>query len=269
MRDITQLPANTLTTPESQRTLQERLQLLGKQTGPSSVTQDYIFKDNDTIDSLQVDATSGNITITLPSPTGNRRRRVIKTDSSTNTVTIAGTINGVTNYTLNKQYEQLTIEPTQIAWLIIGTGTLTPSFNSISFPATQVASSDPNTLDDYEEGTWTPSLGGNATYNSRTGTYTKIGRLVTGQFRLDVLVLGTGSTSVISGLPFTVGTDNIYTGNISYWASLAGTYVHVGFVISTTVLTITGATAATATTTLPAAVLGNGATIIGNFSYTT
>jgi hypothetical protein len=32
----------------------------------------------------------------------------------------------------------------------------TPSLNGITFPATQVASADANTLDDYEEGTWTP-----------------------------------------------------------------------------------------------------------------
>jgi hypothetical protein len=62
---------------------------------------------------------------------------------------------------------------------------------------------DANVLDDYEEGNWVPSLGGNATYNSTpTGTYTKVGRLVTVRGLIDVNVLGTGSTGTITGLPF-------------------------------------------------------------------
>jgi hypothetical protein len=40
-----------------------------------------------------------------------------------------------------------------------------------------------NELDDYEEGTWTPSVGGTATYSDQNGTYTKIGRTVTINFR--------------------------------------------------------------------------------------
>jgi hypothetical protein len=58
--------------------------------------------------------------------------------------------------------------------------------NGISFPATQSALSDANTLDDYEEGTWTPTInfGGfsgssaGVTYASQAGRYTKIGRTV-------------------------------------------------------------------------------------------
>ena len=63
--------------------------------------------------------------------------------------------------------------------LDIGTGA--GAVGQIQFPATQSASSDANTLDDYEEGTWTPALGGAASgvsYASRTGTYTKIGNRV-------------------------------------------------------------------------------------------
>jgi hypothetical protein len=44
--------------------------------------------------------------------------------------------------------------------------------NGISFPASQSALTDPNTLDDYEEGTWTPGVGGTATYNGTpSGNY--------------------------------------------------------------------------------------------------
>jgi len=67
-------------------------------------------------------------------------------------------------------------------------------------------------LADYEEGTWTPSQGGNVTVIgtfSSSGTYTKIGRCVTVVFSI------TGSTSISVGasgvatdnLPFTVGNN--------------------------------------------------------------
>jgi hypothetical protein len=67
----------------------------------------------------------------------------------------------------------------------IGVGGATPAASGagITFPATASASSDANTLDDYEEGTWTTTIGSTANI---TGTptlsearYTKVGRLVT------------------------------------------------------------------------------------------
>lgn len=58
-------------------------------------------------------------------------------------------------------------------------------------------------LDWYEEGTWTPSLGGTATYTANTkGWYTRIGRLVVAQCDIDVTLIGTGSDSAVSGLPY-------------------------------------------------------------------
>jgi len=82
----------------------------------------------------------------------------------------------------------------------------------ITFPATQSASSDANTLDDYEEGTFSPvySPQGGAfttlTYYAQNGRYTKIGNIVF--FELNVftnsVTVGTASGSInISGLPFT------------------------------------------------------------------
>jgi hypothetical protein len=63
----------------------------------------------------------------------------------------------------------------------IGVGNATPSASGsgITFPATQSASSDANTLDDYEEGDWTPKDGvGGSLSNNRTPTYTKTGRVI-------------------------------------------------------------------------------------------
>lgn len=79
----------------------------------------------------------------------------------------------------------------------------------ITFPGTQVAVSDVNTLDDYEEGTWTPDVssgynfGATVSYTSRSGSYTKIGRLVVAAFHLEISsVSGGGGPIFPSGLPF-------------------------------------------------------------------
>jgi len=86
--------------------------------------------------------------------------------------------------------------------LSVGNATPTTSGTGITFPASQSASSNANTLDDYEEGTWTPSLGGNTTYNSREGNYVKIGKQVTINGSINVNAIGTGSQHTVSGLPF-------------------------------------------------------------------
>ena len=64
-----------------------------------------------------------------------------------------------------------------------------------------------NTLNDYEEGTWTPTLGGNASYDIQYGTYVKVGDLVFIRFAIRPTTLGTGSASRISGLPFSATTE--------------------------------------------------------------
>lgn len=78
----------------------------------------------------------------------------------------------------------------------------------ITFPATQSASSDANTLDDYEEGIFTPTIvgvttAGVGTYTAQIGRYTKIGNVV--YYRITVTWTahtGTGNMRV-GALPFT------------------------------------------------------------------
>lgn len=132
--------------------------------------------------------------------------------------------------------------------------------DGIGFPATQVSSSDANTLDDYEEGTWTPSVGGNATYTKQVGTYTKIGRHVYFSCLLHINAIGTGSATTVSGLPFTAAAgDATYGINVSYWTSAVGTFVYLGGEInaSSTNFIFYGATAATASLTVPVNVFQN------------
>jgi hypothetical protein len=84
----------------------------------------------------------------------------------------------------------------------VGNATPTTSGAGITFPATQSASSNANTLDDYEEGTWTPVLQGSSTSGTYTydtvrtgGTYTKIGNTV----YIRGVIRVTGTTSAGSG----------------------------------------------------------------------
>jgi hypothetical protein len=90
----------------------------------------------------------------------------------------------------------------------IGVGGATPatSGSGISFPASTSASSDANTLDDYEEGTFTPVLTGSTsgTFNG-FGQYVKIGKAVLVQVQIEQA----GSSSVtgnlsITSLPFSI-----------------------------------------------------------------
>ena len=77
-------------------------------------------------------------------------------------------------------------------------------------------------LDDYEEGTWTPNIGGTATYHTRTGSYTKIGRSVTAKLTIRINALNSGSTTNIENLPFGVsGATGECMGPVGYVQNLA------------------------------------------------
>ena len=92
--------------------------------------------------------------------------------------------------------------------------------DGITFPATQSASSDANTLDDYEEGTFTPTLTAATTaptsvsYAYQVGKYTKVGRLVTVNVDLQINSRSGGSGSArIGNLPFTNSASDSFIGN--------------------------------------------------------
>ena len=93
-----------------------------------------------------------------------------------------------------------------------------------------------NALDDYEEGTWTPSLGGNTTYTNQAGKYTKVGRFVHADFDFTVNALGTGSASTLTGFPFPMGAyGGVLSGYCSYYTGLAVTVTYLScYIISNT-----------------------------------
>ena len=158
--------------------------------------------------------------------------------------------------------------------LALDGGAVPQSGTGITFPATQSASSDANTLDDYEEGTWTPSIGGNATYGTRWGTYTKIGNLVTITFNIGIDTIGTGSTGIISGLPFTIspsGAANDQSGFLSYFNNIATSVVFIALrgTLGGTTLFFSGLTAAGASANNSLTVFQNGTTIQAGMTYLT
>ena len=82
--------------------------------------------------------------------------------------------------------------------------------------------------------TWTPSIGGTATYTQRSGTYLKIGRLVFIHLRLLINAIGTGSTNTISGLPFPGATGFSFQAlSVGNFSGLASTVVSMNPVIDT------------------------------------
>jgi len=114
----------------------------------------------------------------------------------------------------------------------------------LKFPATQNASSDANTLDDYEEGYFTGALtcgSGTATVNGSYDqlAYTKIGRMVHVQGGLVMSAISSPSGTLTINLPFTSGTlteaADFVTGIASYTgvnalksASLLGVRINQG-----------------------------------------
>lgn len=97
----------------------------------------------------------------------------------------------------------------------------------VTFPATQSASTDANTLDDYEEGTWTGTLTGGTTNPTTpvtaTGRYTKVGRVVTVQITfLNANTTGASGLIGITGLPFANNGSSSSTGAVSLY--LIGTF---------------------------------------------
>ena len=107
------------------------------------------------------------------------------------------------------------LDATNLGLLALAGGTMTGLLN-----ATPGINFGQTTFNYYGEGTWTPSLGGNTTYTVQLGTYTRVGRQCTLLARLTINAIGSGSTTVISGLPFTMLTSPPGFGNVNGFASL-------------------------------------------------
>jgi len=111
-------------------------------------------------------------------------------------------------------------------FLGVGEATGTPDGSGILFPATADLSTDPNMLDDYEEGTWTPvyvgtTTAGTVTYANREANYTRIGNIC----YITLWIEWTGGTGTgggrITGLPFTANAYNYSNFSIGWTINYA------------------------------------------------
>jgi len=189
-----------------------------------------------------------------------------------NASTSAGLVSTAdTSGVLQLQAQNTTVLNAELGKALALQGATSTTGCGIAFPATQVTSTDANTLDDYEEGTWTPSLGGTATYASRNGYYVKIGQLVFISMNLQVTAIGTGSATVITGLPFAQSGGGQTTGlSVGIYSTLASTVVSIQPYVAPTTssITIYSATAAGAANA-QYAIFQNGARLDITGCYTT
>jgi len=102
--------------------------------------------------------------------------------------------------------------------ITIGTSNTATGYLSLNFGSYNGGSGTltGNTLSDYEEGSWSPNVvnsGSSSTFTSKTGRYTKIGRIVYATFVCDSGNSGTAGTGLnLTGLPFAyAGTSNAPT----------------------------------------------------------
>jgi|ETNmetMinimDraft_23_1059889.scaffolds.fasta_scaffold71510_1 hypothetical protein len=123
--------------------------------------------------------TSTDRTITLPDATGT----LLNSDGDGSNLTGINAIDGT----------DLTIVTGDIVFGTAGKG--------ICLGVT--SNTDGNTLDDYEEGTWTPAIStGTMVASGGRNTYTKIGRLVTLNGYFNITTVTDASNITIAGLPF-------------------------------------------------------------------
>jgi hypothetical protein len=160
----------------------------------------------------------------------------------------------------------------------IAVGNATPSASGagITFPATQSASTNANTLDDYEEGTWTPTAtssggGSGQTYSAQLGKYTKIGNLVTCQFLMTLTAMGTYGSTVyaIGGLPFepSASFDNAGAGNTGYLTNSTTSIVSLFLNVSSGALAYTNALTVAGTSISNVKLWSNSCDVRGTLTY--
>lgn len=182
------------------------LNLVHNLTGILTGNINYIFPASAGRIVVINNGTTGAFTVTVKASGGagvtvvQGHRQVILLDSAANTaysladpltnanltgpITSVGNTTSIASQTGTGTTFAMQAVPSFSTTIGVGATTAAASGAGISFPATQSASTDANTLDDYEEGTWTPSISagtvGNLSvaYTTQVGQYTKIGKQV-------------------------------------------------------------------------------------------
>ena len=186
----------------------------------------------------QLTTTSPRVLTAINDTNGNELIGITATASAVNEITVANaatTANPVISATGGDTNIGITLTPkgtggvTTANCFAVGGATPSTSGAGITFPATQSASTDANTLDDYEEGTFTPTItasgGGSPTYSNQTGIYTKIGRAVSVYLYVGFSKNTLTGNIKINGLPFTIGSGSAIN-NCQYWYIPGGTNIY-------------------------------------------
>lgn len=182
-------------------------------------------------------------------------------DNATITALSAGGASGFEFWNFNSGWAaRFAINPNGVA--VLNGGNSAANGIGIAFPSAQSASTDANTLDDYEEGNWTPVVADAAT-GGNTGTctinsakYVKIGRQVSIQCDISGITttgMTAGNVFFIRGLPFTSvqgGDGNFYTYRVGRDAATASSSVHVSDASSVMIFSLYTTNSATADKTL-------------------
>lgn len=166
-----------------------------------------------------------------------------------------------------------------VTGILTATSTLSLTSGALLFPATQVASSNVNVLDDYEEGTWIPAITFatpgdlNVAYTTQLGRYQKIGNrvycsmdIVTSTFTFSTA----SGTLRVSGLPFAVGTvGNGYRASGDFQGITKANYTQITIQPSPTssVCTFGASGSAQSTGNVNAADMPSGGSVILRFSF--
>ena len=124
--------------------------------------------------------------------------------------------------------------------------------------ATGATTTGNETLDHYENGTWTPTIiapsGTVTSYSTQIGHYTRIGNMVYAQFAVKLSDKGdiSGSYSYLGGLPFNNAGSRAGAGTVYYFANLASAVSSLHYELggsSPTVAWLTGVTGTSGTIT--------------------
>jgi len=145
----------------------------------------------------------------------------------------------------NPTFNNVTVDGalTGLSDLSISGNLILASGKGIDFSATSGTGTS-ELFDDYEEGTWTPSLGGDATYLAQTGTYTKVGNQVHIFCYIQPNVIGTGSPTAISGIPFACA-DAASSLSVGLWSNYPSAAISVVANVQGSLIYVSGKATAT------------------------
>ncbi len=113
--------------------------------------------------------------------------------------------------------------------------------HGIIFPATQNASTDANTLDDYQESkTWTPidASGAGLVFTTANGRYTKVGGLIFAWGIVTYPVTANAAAALLGGLPFALANVNAYAGAGTIGVTTETTLARAQPIVNTTTINL-------------------------------